>query len=181
MERRTVISRSMVVLVFIAIAMVVSPAVNSLPTGIGGDNIQTQGCNCHNTLPSSNVIPSLAGLPEEYNVSTTYTLTISFSGGPAEGGVNSGGFNLWASGGDFSVVDATVQARSPTELTHTEAGNDYRSWTIEWTSPDHGRNVDFILHVNSVNGDGANTGGNDEWNRLDVTVEIGRASCRERV
>ena len=70
MERRTVIARSMVVLVFIAIAMVVSPAVNSLPTGIGGDNIQTQGCNCHNTLPSSNVIPSLAGLPEEYNVST---------------------------------------------------------------------------------------------------------------
>lgn len=170
MERRTVISRSMVVLVFIAIAMVVSPAVNSLPTGIGGDNIQSQGCNCHNTLPSSNVIPSLAGLPEEYNVSTTYTLTISFSGGPAEGGVNSGGFNLWASDGDFSVVDATVQARSPTELTHTEAGNDYRSWTIEWTSPDHGRNVDFILHVNSVNGDGANTGGIDEWNRLDVTV-----------
>jgi len=170
MERKALITRSMVAMILLSIAMIFSPAVNSLPGGIGGDTIQNAGCNCHNSFPNSDVVPSLEGLPAEYNVSETYAVVISFTGGPPEGGVNAGGFNLWASGGEFSIVDATVQARSPGEVTHTEAGNDYREWSLEWTAPSHGRDVDFILHVNSVNGDDGNGGGLDEWNRLDLAV-----------
>lgn len=168
MERKTLVTRSMVALILISIAMVVSPAVNSLPAGVGGSGIQTSGCNCHTAAPTATVDIMVDGLPEEYNASETYTVTVSFTGGPAETGVNSGGFNLWASGGEFSVLDATVESRAPAEVTHTEAGNDYRTWTVEWIAPSHGRDVDFIVHVNSVNGDGSNSG--DEWNRYDLTV-----------
>lgn len=168
MQTKTFVTRSMVALILISIAMVVSPAVNSLPGGIGGDSIQTAGCNCHGGSDAG-VTPSISGLPSEYNASETYTLTISMTGGPAEGGVNSGGFNLWTSGGEFTVQDATVQTRSPNEITHTEAGNDFRTWSVEWIAPSHGRDVDFILHTNSVNGDGTQSD-DDDWNRLDLSV-----------
>jgi len=168
MKRKTLITRSMVALILISVAMVVSPAVNSLPTGVGGTGIQTSGCNCHAAAPTATIDVTLDGLPEEYNASETYTITVSFDGGPVESGINSGGFNLWASGGEFTVIDATVQSRAPAEVTHTEAGNDYRTWTMEWIAPSHGRDVAFILHVNSVNGDDSNSG--DSWNRLDLSV-----------
>ena len=168
MKRKTLITRSMVALILISVAMVVSPAVNSLPTGVGGTGIQTSGCNCHAGAPTATIDVTLDGLPDQYNSSETYTITVSFEGGPIESGVNSGGFNLWASGGEFTVIDATVQSRATAEVTHTEVGNDYRTWTMEWIAPSHGRNVDFILHVNSVNGDGSNSG--DSWNRLDLSV-----------
>ena len=168
MKRKTLITRSMVALILISVAMVVSPAVNSLPTGVGGTGIQTSGCNCHAAAPTATIDVTLDGFPDQYNASETYTITVSFEGGPPESGVNSGGFNLWASGGEFAVIDATVQSRATAEVTHTEVGNDYRTWTMEWIAPSHGRNVDFILHVNSVNGDGSNSG--DSWNRLDLSV-----------
>ena len=58
-----------------------------------------------------------------------------------------------------------------TEVAHTEAGNDYTSWVLDWTAPESGKDVDFILHVNSVNGDGVQTGQIDQWNRADYTLQ----------
>ena len=170
MGRNMTISRSMVALLLISIAMVVSPAVNSLPTGVNYDQISAGGCNCHAAAPNAAVMVTLDGLPEEYNMSETYQVTISFTGGPsAEGNANLGGFNLWASGGEITPLDATVQSNGPSEVTHTEAGNDYTSWSIEWIAPSHGRDVDFVVHVNSVNGDG-NAGPQDQWNKLTLKV-----------
>ena len=170
MGRNITISRSMVAFLLISIAMVVSPAVNSLPTGVNYDQISAGGCNCHAAAPNAAVMVTLDGLPEEYNMSETYQVTISFTGGPsAEGNANLGGFNLWASGGEITPLDATVQSNGPSEVTHTEAGNDYTSWTVEWIAPSHGRDVDFVVHVNSVNGDG-NAGPEDQWNKLTLKV-----------
>ena len=97
---------------------------------------------------------------------------MSFSGGPStDGNMNLGGFNLWASDGTFSTVDDSTQLWGPAEASHTESGNDQRSWTVDWTAPESGANVDFILHVNSVNGNEGNGGSSgDMWNRADVTV-----------
>jgi len=170
MGRNITISRSVVAFLLISIAMVVSPAVNSLPTGVNYDQISAGGCNCHAAAPNAAVMVTLDGLPEEYNMSETYQVTISFTGGPsAEGNANLGGFNLWASGGEITPLDATVQSNGPSEVTHTEAGNDYTSWTVEWIAPSHGRDVDFVVHVNSVNGDG-NAGPEDQWNKLTLKV-----------
>ena len=76
---------------------------SAMPTGIGGSSVDS-GCLCHGGA-DSDVSPVLEGLPEVYNGSEVYNLTISFTGGPAESGVNSGGFNLRASHGEFIVVD----------------------------------------------------------------------------
>ena len=50
--------------------MVVSPAVNSLPTGVNYDQISAGGCNCHAAAPNAAVMVTLDGLPEE---SVSYT------------------------------------------------------------------------------------------------------------
>ncbi|GIQ99293.1 MAG: hypothetical protein CM15mP6_3100 [Methanobacteriota archaeon] len=144
------------------------PSAQSLPGGIAG--VQQAGCNCHGAVPSDTVVPSIEGLPESYNYSETYDITVSFEGGPSqEGNVNQGGFHLWASKGSLAVTDATAQLYNENEVGHTEAGNDQVSWTLTWTAPATDTNVDFILHVNSVNGNADGAGGGtsgDMWNKL---------------
>ena len=170
MARNVVASRCLVVFSILALAMVIAPAVTSLPTGISG--IKDSGCNCHGTDPSDSVVPFIGGLPESYNASETYTVTVSFTGGPStDGNANLGGFNLWASAGTFTVSDSDVRIWSPNEVSHSYEGNDQRSWTFEWVAPDSGAAVDFILHTNSVNGNEGNDGSSgDMWNRADATV-----------
>ena len=166
------ISRSLVVLAVLSIAMVISPAVVSYPTGISG--VKDSGCNCHGAVVSPDVAGSISGLPDQYNYSEEYEIVVSFSGGPANAAnSNQGGFNLWVSDGELVPSDATVQAYGVNEVSHTEAGNDQTSWTLTWTAPSSDKNVEFVLHVNSVNGnaDGNNGGSSgDMWNRLSAKV-----------
>ena len=168
----TRISRSLVVLAVLSIAMVISPAVVSYPTGISG--VKDSGCNCHGAVVSPDVAGSISGLPDQYNYSEEYEIVVSFSGGPANAAnSNQGGFNLWVSDGELVPSDATVQAYGVNEVSHTEAGNDQTSWTLTWTAPSSDKNVEFVLHVNSVNGnaDGNNGGSSgDMWNRLSAKV-----------
>ena len=77
MERSTV-PRRLVLISLLAMAMIVGPAVTSLPSGISGG--KDTGCNCHGTEARPSVTASLSGLPETYNASETYALTVSFSG-----------------------------------------------------------------------------------------------------
>ena len=152
--------------------MVISPAVVSYPTGISG--VKDSGCNCHGAVVSPDVAGSISGLPDQYNYSEEYEIVVSFSGGPANAAnSNQGGFNLWVSDGELVPSDATVQAYGVNEVSHTEAGNDQTSWTLTWTAPSSDKNVEFVLHVNSVNGnaDGNNGGSSgDMWNRLSAKV-----------
>ena len=87
--------------------------------------------------------------------------------------MNQGGFHLWASQGSLGVNDATAQLYNENEVGHTEAGNDQVAWTLTWTAPSTDTNVDFILHVNSVNGNADGAGGGtsgDMWNKLTITL-----------
>ena len=170
MNKDAVMSRRLVILSILALAMVVAPSVTSLPSGISG--VKDTGCNCHGTAASDSVTASISGLPESYNASTTYAVTVSFTGGPGdEGNANVGGFNLWASGGSFATVDSSTQLMGVSEATHTVEGNDQRSWTLEWTSPDSGDDVAFVLHANSVNGNEGDSGSSgDMWNKAEATV-----------
>ena len=163
-------SRRLVIFSILALAMVVAPTVTSLPSGISG--VKDTGCNCHGTDTSDSVIASISGLPESYNASVTYAVTVSFTGGPgSEGNANIGGFNLWASDGSFATVDSSTQLTGPSEATHTVEGNDQSSWIIEWTAPDSGKDVDFVLHTNSVNGNEGDSGSSgDMWNKAEATV-----------
>ncbi len=169
---RTKIGRSLVVLAVLSVAMLIAPAAVSYPTGVNG--VAQTGCNCHGAVANSDVAPSISGLPDQYNYSEEYEIVVSFTGGPANAAnSNQGGFNLWVSDGELAPIDATAQAYGANEASHTEAGNDQTSWTLTWTAPSGDRNVEFILHVNSVNGneDGNNGGSSgDLWNKLSAKV-----------
>ena len=172
MNKEKIASRTLVIFVVLLLGMVAVPSATSLPTGVAG--VKDSGCNCHGAVVSDSVVPILEGLPETYNYSEVYTLTIGFTGGPADpSNINQGGFNLWVSDGEITPSDASVQSWNPNEVSHTDAGNDQTMWTVDWIAPANDRNVEFILHANSVNGNaGSSEGGTsgDEWNRLSIQV-----------
>ena len=115
-------------------AMLVIPSTTSQPAGIEG--IGSGGCNCHGASPDSRVSVALEGVPESYNYSETYNLTISFSGGPTSPeNMNQGGFHLYTSHGELGVIDGAAQVWNSNELSHTEAGNDQTSWEVTWKAP----------------------------------------------
>lgn len=150
-----------------AVAMVPSEAQEG---GIGGALVAS-GCTCHGGTASPDVTGTISGFPSEYEAGETYNLTLTVSGGPAAGGVAHGGFNLLVSNGDLEPVDNTTQAVAGTtqeELTHTDFGNDQRTWMVTWTAPDEDDlKVDARLLVNSADGSGDPTG--DGWSSDEAT------------
>lgn len=158
--------RFIALIILLAFALVMAPTFEARSGGI--TNVDA-GCSCHTATASGDVVPFMTlsdgtALPETYNAGETYSLTFGFTGGPgdvAEGEqANRGGFNLVASKGDFSPVDDFTSIVAG-QLTHTASGNDYTSWTVDWTAPSSG-SVDFQLTANSVDGDGAPSSA-DEW------------------
>lgn len=142
-------------------------AVDAESDGIAGTSVAS-GCACHGGgATSGDVTVTLTGLPTEYSAEQTYTLTLTITGGPAESGSNSGGFNLQASAGQLLPSDDTTQNEAG-ELTHTSDGNDVRTWEFTWVAPKFG-SVTFSGHGNAVDGDG-NPNAADLWNSFSTTV-----------
>ncbi|MDP6866140.1 MAG: hypothetical protein QGG62_04295 [Candidatus Poseidoniaceae archaeon] len=145
------------------------PNGESYPYGI--ENVPN-GCTCHNAVPSETVNIVLEGVPDEFEANKTYTLNISVTGGAesVENHTNLAGFNLWMSRGILSNISEDVQVFSNNEVGHTEAGNDQRSWSVTWTAPmDEDLEVEYRLHVNTVNGDGIPSD-QDHWNRVTGSI-----------
>ncbi|MFQ5910154.1 MAG: choice-of-anchor V domain-containing protein, partial [Thermoplasmata archaeon] len=131
------------------------------------------GCACHGALSSPTVLTVITGLPVQYTPGMTYPITITVSGGPApgSGGTNAeGGFNLHISAGTLTVPGGSTFVQTNAiedQATHTLAGNDQRSWDIEWHAPLAGAGDVFFTVVGlSVDGDSTTTG--DGWSQ---TVE----------
>lgn len=164
-------------LLVLAVACVIIAATAGVSSRSGGiTGVSSSGCTCHGSTPTSAVVPTLSGVPATWEPGVSYDLTVSFTGGPAfsvnPSRMNQGGFNLRASGGSLSnVLSPTTVAVSGSEATHTSAGNDQTSWNVRWTAPPGpfgDGTITFTLAVNSVNGDGANSG--DAWNVLTRTA-----------
>ncbi len=169
-------TRALGLLAVLLFAVVIAPSAQSLPYGVSG--VENDGCSCHGQSASSDVVPIIEGLPDELEGGVTYALNISFTGGPSydnnPGALALGGFHLWASAGTLTPVDDKVKSNPDGSVTHngidevdTGQGNDQRTWQVEWTAPTDG-GAKFILHANSVNGDG--TSGGDFWGRLTTTI-----------
>ncbi|HWG90658.1 MAG TPA: choice-of-anchor V domain-containing protein [Candidatus Thermoplasmatota archaeon] len=168
--------RVRLIVVLVSLLAVLALALDAASRSSGITGVSTSGCTCHAGSPSSLVTPSLTGLPEEWTPGESYDLTVSFSGGPGHvpnpGRSATGGFNLAASAGTLSNAPSggAVQL-SGGQATHTSTGNDQSSWVVRWIAPSApfgDGNVQFTLAVNSVNGDGTNSG--DAWNSLAVTL-----------
>ena len=167
--------RAIAIFGVLLLALVVAPSAQSYPYGVSG--VQDAGCTCHGQSTSAEVVPILEGLPTELEAGGTYLLNISFTGGPSGDDPNAlalGGFHLWASAGTLTNVDEMVKINPDGSATHngidatdTGQGNDQTLWQVEWTAPMDG-GANFILHTNSVNGDG--TSGGDMYNRLNAEV-----------
>ena len=163
--------RTLALLAIVLVAFL--PGMEGVSNGIGNvDN----GCNCHGGgSASEQVTVFISGLPDVYNSTETYQLTVTITGGPDESGSNSGGFNLHANGGTFVSLDNHTRLISEpnkgVEITHTSEGNDVREWNVEWIAPlDDTDEITFRAYGNAVDGDGVNSVG-DLWNSHIVTVE----------
>ncbi|MCJ2563142.1 MAG: hypothetical protein LN417_03520, partial [Candidatus Thermoplasmatota archaeon] len=121
------------------------------------------GCTCHGAV-SPTLVVDISGLPVQYTPGQTYTLTITVTGDPApgSGGANAeGGFNLHISDGTLTVPGGAldVKVNGPgNQATHTLAGNDQRSWNVDWHAPLAGAgDVFFTMAALSADGDGGST------------------------
>lgn len=131
------------------------------------------GCFCHSNSESSAVSITISGFSDNFTANEVYDLEISFAGGPdvSSESNNQGGFSISSSLGTLSSVDGTTQIMEDGSLTHTEEGNNLRSWNFSWTAPsDDSKKVTFRFSVNSVNGDGE-PNDFDKWNFGKKSVE----------
>ena len=151
-------------LIIIGLLLII-PIGQSYSNGVGSS--ANNGCLCHG---GSNDITQveLSGLPDKFESNTTYQLTLSIiSDIDSESEASQlGGFRLLVSKGD--IIFETIEQRNLSQYldggwTHTELGNQYRTWNLSWTSPeDNSTSVDFKVFGNGVNGNNNPLG--DAWN-----------------
>lgn len=134
----------------------------ALPSGIG--DRANDGCLCHGGSDDTTIV-NLSGLPETYNSSVQYNLTLTIES-PVESNEVQGGFRVIISQGEligegWQVMDGGY--------THTVEINDRRQWEAVWVAPEADDELaTFLIHGNAVNGNGNANG--DEWNSLSVAI-----------
>jgi hypothetical protein len=193
-SRKQAIFAAITVVMGLALAAASAP-VQSLSTGIdssaGGVGAPPdRGCYCHSADSSktpngrANISFVIEGLNTPsgggyYAAGKDYPITLTFddSGVPmnANATANHGGFNVWTNTGTFSTNGSDlVQVNSDGSITHTKKGDveAMRSFKFVWKSPAASNDTDvtFDILVNAVNGDNVNTGGNDHWSRMIVSL-----------
>ena len=134
----------------------------ALPSGIG--DRANDGCLCHGGSDDTTIV-NLSGLPEAYNSSVEYNLTLTIES-PVELNEVQGGFRVIISQGEliaegWQVIDGGY--------THTTEINDRRQWEVVWVAPEADDELaTFVVHGNAVNGN-RNANG-DEWNSLSIAI-----------
>jgi len=148
--------------------------------GLQGELLTAEiGCTCHGDgFPSTEVLVSISGVPESYELGGEYSFVIS---GDATDSSAAGfiftdyaiGNFTWSEGMgvDFAEgVEGTITHKTP---------NSEKSWTVNWTAPESDvGNVHFSLILNAVNGASADPG--DKWNILSFSISSpGEAVAQE--
>ena len=148
----------------IALAILLSLIGNSqaLPEGIG--DRADDGCLCHGGSDDSTTV-SLVGLPEIYNSSMEYNLTLTIES-PVELNEVQGGFRILISQGELIGEGWQILDEG---YTHTTEINDRRQWDAVWVAPEADDELaTFVIHGNAVNGNGAVS--DDEWNSITIAI-----------
>lgn len=160
------VHRRLVAMAVVLLATMASTWAVASPNGLGSE--ANEGCLCH--TPDASTQVSVAGLPEAFESSTTYNLTLTISS-PIEASVNNsqGGFRWVVDGGQLSVANNSTVQELDGGWTHTYEGSFLRTWDVQWTSPaDNTTAANFVIHGNAVNGNNAPT--EDAWATLELVV-----------
>ena len=148
-------------LLVLLLSLAIMSQVEAVPTGVGdiGDN----GCVCHGAYSEETKV-NLSGLPDVYNSTQSYNLTLTIESSLEANGPQ-GGFRILISHGEI-----TGDAQELEEgYTHSSSNNNQRTWELIWTAPESDAElVTFITYGNAVNGNGAASG--DEWNSNSYAV-----------
>ena len=151
--------RQLLALLFI---LVLAGQSYAFPTGADdrGDN----GCLCHGGSDDSTTV-TLSGLPEMYNSSQEYNVTLTIES-PVEMNEVQGGFRILVSHGE--IVGEGWQDID-NGYTHTSEINDRRVWDAVWIAPEEtDKLATFVIHGNAVNGNDEASG--DEWDSQSIAV-----------
>lgn len=133
-------------------------------TGAPGESNCTVGCHSGNALNSGGGSLTINGVPDNYQLDSTYTITVTIS----QTGINKFGFEATAKKISDNVPAGTLTAGtgsqiSGTYIKHNFSGtagsNNSKSWTFTWKAPssDVGE-IKFYIAGNAANGNGSNTG-----------------------
>ncbi len=160
--------RTLGLFAILCLAMV-TPMTNAYSGGISGQGTGCGGGYCHGTNTQTATI-SMSGQPTTYVAGSTYTLSVSVTGGASS---NSGGFALDIDKGSLSSPGTGVQINTAANsATHTNSN--YRSWSVDWTAPSTGSGVVSIdVAVNAADGTGGNS--NDVWDTATYQISEGSA------
>ena len=151
--------RQLLALLFI---LVLAGQSYAFPTGADdrGDN----GCLCHGGSDDSTTV-TLTGLPEMYNSSQEYNVTLTIES-PVEMNEVQGGFRILVSHGE--IVGEGWQDID-NGYTHTSEINDRRVWDAVWIAPEEtDKLATFVIHGNAVDGNDEASG--DEWDSQSIAV-----------
>ncbi len=139
------------------------------------------GCTCHGSDPGNNANVTIEGVPDKYEAGEDYTLMIKLSGGPsASGSGHQGGFNLAASGGTFSPLDASTYTTEEGEITHEHSGANQREWAVTWTAPLSESDIRFTIAGNIVDGDHQPSDG-DDWALATYTSQGSEMTLKDKL
>ncbi len=160
--------RTLCLFAILCLAMV-TPMSNAYSGGISGQGTGCGGGYCHGTNTQTATI-SMSGQPTTYVAGSTYTLSVSVTGGVSS---NSGGFALDIDKGSLSSPGTGVQINTAANSA-THMNSNYRSWSVDWTAPSTGSGtVSIDVAVNAADGNGGNS--NDVWDTATYQISEGSA------
>ena len=142
------------------------------PSGKQGSDLTAEvGCSCHGGGgPSADVIVSISGMPDSYNLSTNYTFSVSVD----SAGAKAAGFLMTDYGAGNFTWDTATKITYTTDVNGTISHsnpNEEKSWTVYWTSPSQDVGLVRIALVgNAVNLNGAPDEG-DLWSIRYITID----------
>tara|TARA_Y100000768_G_scaffold378392_1_gene352774 strand:- start:358 stop:999 length:642 start_codon:yes stop_codon:yes gene_type:complete len=166
-DMQAMLKRAFFLLIIFSLVVIIPPS-DSFPNGVGKEG--SSGCLCHGGNSDLTYL-ELDGLPEKFESSTSYNLSLNIFSEIEIASENSskGGFRINISHGAISFENDSHGSFVEDSWTHTENGNKFRSWNFTWTSPeDNSSSVEFKIFGNAVNGNGDPYG--DSWNYLDFKL-----------
>ena len=129
--------KKLCVMICLAFLLSFAPISSSMPSGIGsaGDN----GCTCHggeNSGPNDASFDfSLEGIPNNFTLNTTYSITITMDNGSLTDN-NANGYRMIANQGVIATQTGDLDSHiMDSGATQTAEGQSTTVWNLTWTSP----------------------------------------------